>query len=1066
MDNVFGIPMNTILIILAVIMGICVLATILIAIFNPVVFKMALRNPPRRKAQSILIVVGLMLATLIISAALTTGDTLDHSIKKISYDTLNRVDITVGFVGEAGGDSSLSPSAEPVPVSLADELAAELANDPDVEAVMPVLTVDVPAVNPEEQLSEPSAILTGLDWETVEQIGGISAPDGSAIDLTAIPNGQAVISESLAEATNTEIGGNVQIVIDRQPVGVTIAAIGQDSILTGILFGQNGPTSNGLAMALGDVQRLTGMDGQARYISITLAGGVEGSVGNSEAVEAKVEQALQGEPYGINPVKREAIENAELAGNQFMSIFLVLGLFSIAAGILLIFLIFLMLAAERRPEMGMARAVGMRQSSLVQQFLAEGTLYDLGSALIGALAGVGVAFVMVGIINQLIGEFFSITPQFTLRSLAVAYTLGVTVTFITIIFASARAARLNIVSAIRELPEPERSRERRPRWIWWRKIPRFGSRVPVIGMYWISLIFFPIEALPNLLIYPVRLGIWIVRVVAHYTGWGPLLTPVGILLMLGGIARNGESWSLALYSLGISVLGLGLMLILRRWINQRVVFTAGSLFLLLWWLTPEDTPILWDFFELLTPSDLTGDFEMFFISGVMMVTFATLLIMWNAEVMVWLVSQFGRAFARWVPAVKTAVAYPLASKTKTGLTLSMFSLIVFSLVTMSTLNANFVELFTTEQATAGWDVRVQTSPANPIGNLREELEGTDVDASQFEAVGRVSLISFENSEVRLTEDNDEDGWQRHILNGVNQEYAQETEMPLRLRAQGYATDADVWEAIANGENVAVIDTFSGGPRGFGSPDEQFFAGAEPIEDGSTVMEPIEIELSDPSSDNRQTFTIIGVIDDEISTAFGLYLGQQTLLDVYGQPDGEQVFVQLTDSSRENAERVAREIESALFAFGVQAESTQEQLETQAQIQTGFLDLIQGFMGLGLLVGIAALGVISFRAVVERRQQIGMLRAIGFQRNMVAMAFLLESLVVALLGVLSGVVLGLILSWNLINNGDVGSDFEDFIIPWTQIGVMLAIAIGAASLMTIIPSRNAAAVPVAEALRYE
>jgi hypothetical protein len=42
----------------------------------------------------------------------------------------------------------------------------------------------------------------------------------------------------------------------------------------------------------------------------------------------------------------------------------------------------------------------------------------------------------------------------------------------------------------------------------------------------------------------------------------------------------------------------------------------------------------------------------------------------------------------------------------------------------------------------------------------------------------------------------------------------------------------------------------------------------------------------------------------------------------------------------------------------------------------FNRLIQGFMGLGLLVGVAALGVISARSVVERRQQIGVMRALG------------------------------------------------------------------------------------------
>ena len=48
------------------------------------------------------------------------------------------------------------------------------------------------------------------------------------------------------------------------------------------------------------------------------------------------------------------------------------------------------------------------------------------------------------------------------------------------------------------------------------------------------------------------------------------------------------------------------------------------------------------------------------------------------------------------------------------------------------------------------------------------------------------------------------------------------------------------------------------------------------------------------------------------------------------------------------------------------------------------------MGLGLVVGIAALAVVASRAVVERRQQIGMLRAIGYQRGMVALSFLFES----------------------------------------------------------------------------
>ena len=65
----------------------------------------------------------------------------------------------------------------------------------------------------------------------------------------------------------------------------------------------------------------------------------------------------------------------------------------------------------------------------------------------------------------------------------------------------------------------------------------------------------------------------------------------------------------------------------------------------------------------------------------------------------------------------------------------------------------------------------------------------------------------------------------------------------------------------------------------------------------------------------------------------------------------------------------------------------------------------GFMGLGLIVGVAALGVITARAVVERRQQIGVLRAIGFRRRMVQISFLLESSFIALTSIVVGTVLG-------------------------------------------------------------
>jgi putative ABC transport system permease protein len=124
------------------------------------------------------------------------------------------------------------------------------------------------------------------------------------------------------------------------------------------------------------------------------------------------------------------------------------------------------------------------------------------------------------------------------------------------------------------------------------------------------------------------------------------------------------------------------------------------------------------------------------------------------------------------------------------------------------------------------------------------------------------------------------------------------------------------------------------------------------------------------------------------------------------------------------------------------------------------------MALGLIVGVAAIGVIAFRSVVERRQQIGVLRAIGFQRSLVSLSFLIETAFIVLLGLVSGSLLGLALAQILLTSDDFGGVGADFVIPWPIISVILAATVVVALLMAWIPARQAASIAPAEALRYE
>src|SRR3954463_14392650 len=91
-DNILGIPVAGLMIALLILLSLCLLSVAWVAWRRPVMFKLGVRNIPRRKAQTTLIVVGLMLSTLIISAALGTGDTLHYSLTKDSYENLGHVD--------------------------------------------------------------------------------------------------------------------------------------------------------------------------------------------------------------------------------------------------------------------------------------------------------------------------------------------------------------------------------------------------------------------------------------------------------------------------------------------------------------------------------------------------------------------------------------------------------------------------------------------------------------------------------------------------------------------------------------------------------------------------------------------------------------------------------------------------------------------------------------------------------------------------------------------------------------------------------------------------------------
>ena len=96
-----------------------------------------------------------------------------------------------------------------------------------------------------------------------------------------------------------------------------------------------------------------------------------------------------------------------------------------------------------------------------------------------------------------------------------------------------------------------------------------------------------------------------------------------------------------------------------------------------------------------------------------------------------------------------------------------------------------------------------------------------------------------------------------------------------------------------------------------------------------------------------------------------------------------------------------------------------------------------------------------RAVRERRRNIGVLRALGFQSGTMQRAFLTESTFVALEGIVLGTALSIVTSYLLFKNDpELKACGVGFPMPWTSIAVLVAAAAVASVLATLWPARPA------------
>ncbi|MEY2422744.1 MAG: putative transport system permease protein [Acidimicrobiaceae bacterium] len=951
----------------------CVVVILAVTIFDlyrrPTFRRLAFRNALRRKNEAVLVVVGSLFGTAIVTSAFAVGDTLNASIRDEARTRLGPIDEIVLVHRSAVLPDVLGKvTAEPLP---------------DTDGIVPMVTASVTAATVADsdgvRLAEPEAFVHELDFDAGRGFGRRPGDTGLA-DAGPTPRGaEAVVGQDLADELQLRTGDPLQVFVYGQVVPFTVRGVVPRVGVAGFHPGFGAQAEN-VFVAPGTLDALAakaprGAQAPEGRVLVSNTGGVFGGAERSTEVALELQIRTAGIPgVEVTREKQGELDFAERQGSSFTQLFGLIGGFTVVAGVLLLINIFVMLAEERKSELGMLRALGLKRNHLVRAFGLEGSMYALTAAVIGAAAGMGVGRVVVGITEGIFSQndrqttlHFSVRPT----SLLAGFAIGLVISLLTVWGTSIRIGRLNVIRAIRDLPEP-----------------------PTSGHRWRTLILAAVGLV------------------------------VGGQLLAVGLADESPVFALV----GPALALWSSVPLVSQFVPRRAAVTIPCGLLLIYVIAA---------FTLLPSTFADPSIEVFFTQGVILVFTAVVVAVTNGDEFHRIsdrLSANGRGLA-----TRLGLANPLARRFRTALLLGMYALIMFVLVFMSVFAAVFEAQGpqVADDTRAGYDLVVDSNASNPVTVAQLQAEPDVVAAAPLVD----ALAKFEAPDHA-------DSFQRHFT-GFDESLLARGVPKLSSRDSQYASDLDAWRAVLASPELVIVPsdflTVGGGPP------------------SSSVELGEHITLVDPAGGRRHEVTVAAIAGDLDPAENGAMTAARAVPTFVDRSIAGRFYVAVREGA--DPERVAARLKGDLLANGVKADTFRSLVESRLRGTTAFIQLLEGFLALGLIIGIAGLGVVMVRAVRERRREIGMLRAMGFPAHVVRRAFLIEATFIAAQGIVIGGALGLVTGFSVLSNSTTfGDKALPFTVPWAVIGLLAVAALAASLLAVAAPATQASRIKPAVALR--
>jgi putative ABC transport system permease protein len=231
--------------------------------------------------------------------------------------------------------------------------------------------------------------------------------------------------------------------------------------------------------------------------------------------------------------------------------------------------------------------------------------------------------------------------------------------------------------------------------------------------------------------------------------------------------------------------------------------------------------------------------------------------------------------------------------------------------------------------------------------------------------------------------------------------------------------------------------------------------------------------------NQATWTIIGIIHqpmDGLGQIGTVITSVENANQLFGDPADltPELLIQARDHSPDAVDALTRQVDQLVNAGnangghvnGGLVQTRQQEVQYRQQSWLIFYVLLYSVALIVGAVGILGLADALAASVLERRREIGLLRAMGASDWRVARVFWVEGLALGGIAWLLGALLGLPLAYGFIQVMSKLVFRVDFIIAPSAFVVMLAAVLIISTLASIIPALRASRVRIADMLRYE